>query len=59
MEEMSVMGEQTSSMREEHTYTQCKEVCVGYGHSRNVFSRDKGVKPQMQKIAWIAIDVNA
>jgi hypothetical protein len=35
--EISVEGKKTSSKDKEHTYAQCKESCVGYGHFRECF----------------------
>jgi hypothetical protein len=59
MEEMSVMGKQTSSKCKEHTYAQCKEACAGYGHSRECFLLGYRCQIVKGKIARLATDENA
>jgi hypothetical protein len=59
MEEMSVMGKKTSSKCKEHTYAQCKEACVGYGHLGECFLLGIQVSNHKGKIARLETDENA
>jgi len=59
MEEMSVMGKETSSKHKEHTYAQCKEMCVGYRHSGECFLLGYRCQFAKEKFAKIEIDENS